>query len=124
MTKPLDRELKEKLIQPILSALEPMLIIELEEFAEEYIQLLTVRTPWKGKLSLENSPYMCGEWGPLWAWKRYEYISNIWGTQTGKTTILFIILCYIAKVDCLLLIMTMKAIYGAGLIWTLNKKRL
>ncbi len=67
MTKPLDRELKEKLIQPILSALEPMLIIELEEFAEEYIQLLTVRTPWKGKLSLENSPYMCGEWGPLWA---------------------------------------------------------
>ena len=80
----LEQEIKNKLLSPVIDALEPMLDIELDEFAEEHIQLLTVRTRWKGKMSLEYSPYMVGEWGPLWAWKRYKYISNIWATQTGK----------------------------------------
>lgn len=99
MTQAPDISLAEKILTPLIEVLEPKLDIELADYAEQYIKLLTVRTRWKGQLSLEKSPYMVGEWGPLWAWKKYKYISNIWATQTGKTTILFIIFCYIVDVD-------------------------
>ena len=29
------------------------------------------------------TPYSCGEWGPLWAYKRYKQTFLVWGVQTS-----------------------------------------
>jgi hypothetical protein len=34
------------------------------------------------------TPYSCGEWGPLWAYKRYKQTFLVWGVQTSKTSIM------------------------------------
>lgn len=90
-----DQELAARILTDAIKSLEPKLAGEVWEWAESRLQLIKTPTSRIGPLSFESSPYMLGEWSPLWAWKRYKYIANIWGTQLGKTLIFMILLAYI-----------------------------
>jgi len=94
-----DRDLASRVLGDALSQIEPKDAGEIWEWGERRLRLEKTPTSRPGRLSFSSSPYMIGEWSPLWAWKRYKYIANIWGAQLGKTLLLCIILAYICDIE-------------------------
>jgi len=73
--------------------------MEVWEWAEGHVVLSPRLSRFPGPLSLTHTPYMRGEWSPLWAYRRYQHIDNIWAAQTGKTMMLAITVLYDTEVD-------------------------
>lgn len=96
---PTDDGLCRAILGGLASVVEPRPDLEVWEWAEGRIVLGHRVTPWPGPLSFSRSPYMIGEWSPLWAYRRYEQIDNIWATQSGKTLMLQVTVRYDAECD-------------------------
>lgn len=79
--------------------LEPRPDSEIWEWAEANIVLSDRVTPFPGPLSFDRSPYMVGEWSPLWAYKRYECVDLVFASQTGKTLMMQVTVGYDADVQ-------------------------
>jgi phage terminase large subunit GpA-like protein len=77
-----------------MAAVAPRETLEVWEWAEKHVILPAGTTPRPGLIRFSETPYMVGEWSPLWAYRRYQVIDNIWAAQSGKTTMLYASLCY------------------------------
>lgn len=74
--------------------------LEVWEFVDEYgISLPPRVTRFPGPLQLSRTPYMLGEWGPLWAFRRFRETDNVYGAQVGKTLMMQVTVCYVIAVD-------------------------
>jgi phage terminase large subunit GpA-like protein len=52
-----------------------------------------------GPLRFDRTPYMTGDWSPLWAYRRYQTIDCIWAAQTGKTLLMYLTVLYDTATD-------------------------
>lgn len=84
------------LLAPAAAALAPRPAAEVYDWAEAALRLSRRMTLDAGPLRLRG--YQRGEWSPLWAWRRYREVDLLWGTQTGKTTLMAATLGY--AIDC------------------------
>lgn len=93
------RDLGDLIFAGAADVLDPPPDLEVWDWAEANIVLSPRVTAYPGPLRLDNTPYMRGEWSPLWAYRRYSVIDNVWAAQTGKTLCLQITIAYDSAID-------------------------
>ena len=86
-------------VAALLKVFQPKSGLEVWEYAEKNLKLPPKETRMSGPIRFDRTPYMVGEWSPLWAYRRFRECDNIWAAQTGKTTMLQVTMCYDADVD-------------------------
>lgn len=90
-------DLNKRLYRGAVSIIQPKPDCEIWEFVEKNIRLNSKITTEAGPVRFRQ--YQKGKWSPLWAFKRYRRISNIWGTQLGKTLLIQMALAYVINND-------------------------
>jgi len=83
----------------MLAALRPRFRGEVWDWGKRHLSLSSRVTRHPGPIDWSWSPYLIGEWSPLWAYKRYENSGMIAGAQTGKTLALQTTIAYDADCD-------------------------
>jgi len=79
--------------------LEPAPDLEVWEWAVRHLSMSSRVTPFPGPVRFDQTPYMTGDWSPLWAYRRYNSIDCIWAAQVGKTFMLQLTVAYDSAVD-------------------------
>lgn len=83
----------------MIAALRPRYRGEVWEWATAHLRLSARVTRHPGPIDWSWSPYLVGEWSPLWAYKRYEDSGMIAGAQVGKTLALQTTIAYDSDCD-------------------------
>lgn len=82
------------LLSGLTTALRPRYRGEVWEWASRHLRLSSRVTRHAGPLDWSWSPYLIGEWSPLWAYRRYEDSGMVAGAQVGKTLALQVTIGY------------------------------
>jgi phage terminase large subunit GpA-like protein len=93
------QQIARRVVAALLAVFNPRCGLEVWEWAERNLNLTHRVTRYPGPLRFDKTPYMTGEWSPLWAYRRYREVDNIWAAQTGKTLMLQVTICYNVAVD-------------------------
>lgn len=87
------------LLGGLTEALRPRFRGEVWEWATANLRLSARVTRHAGPIDWSWSPYLVGEWSPLWAYRRYEDSGMVAGAQVGKTLALQTTIAYDSDCD-------------------------
>lgn len=87
------------LLGGMIASLRPRFRGEVWEWAGAHLRLSSRVTRHAGPIDWSWSPYLIGEWSPLWAYRRYEDSGMLAGAQVGKTLALQVTMAYDSDCD-------------------------